>query len=120
MTSLGELFIADNALLVIDVHNIYALPDSPLYGPESEVSLRRINRLMERFAAARKQVICVRHVHRAHGRGAGRMFDFSGAAERAGFAEGSAAAGYVSGLKNLPGDLFLRALSWRRFCTARG
>ena len=117
MTSLGELFIADTALLVIDVHNIYALPDSPVYVSEFEVSLRRINRLMEGFAAARKRVSCVRHVHRAHGRDAGRMFYFSGAAERAGFTESSA--GYVSGLKNSPGDLFLRALSWRRFCTAR-
>ena len=99
--------MADTALLVIDVQNVYALPDSPLCVPEFDVSLRRINRLVEGFEAAGMPVIYVRHVHRADGRDAGRMFDFSGVAEPVGFLEGSAEAEYVPGLKIVPGGLHI-------------
>ena len=97
----------DTALLVIDAQNIYALPDSPLCVPEFEESLGRINRLIEGFEAAGLPVIYVRHVHRADGRDAGRMFDFSGNAEPVGFVEGSVEAEYVPGLKIVPGGLHM-------------
>ena len=99
--------MADTALLVIDVQNIYALPESPLCVPEFEESLGRINQLIEGFEAAGKPVIYVRHVHRADGRDAGRMFDFSGAAEPVGFVEGSPEAEYVPGLKIVPDGLHI-------------
>ncbi len=97
----------DTALLVIDVQNVYALPESPWCVPEFEVSLARINALIEGFAAAGAPVIYVRHVHRADGRDAGRMFDFSGAAEPLGFVEGTQEAGYVAGLKLVPDGLHI-------------
>ena len=97
----------DTALLVIDAQNTYALPDSPLCVPEFEESLGRINRLIEGFEAAGLPVIYVRHVHRADGRDAGRMFDFSGNAEPVGFVEGSVEAEYVPGLKIVPGGLHM-------------
>ncbi len=97
----------DTALLVIDVQNVYALPDSSLCVPEFEESLGRINRLVEAFEAMGRPVIYVRHVHRADGRDAGRMFDFSGEAEPVGFVEGSVEAEYVPGLKIVPGGLHM-------------
>lgn len=99
--------MADTALLVIDVQNIYELPDSPLCVPEFKQSLGRINRLVEGFEAAGEPVIYVRHVHRADGRDAGRMFDFSGAAEPVGFVDGSAEAEYVPGLRIVPDGLHM-------------
>ncbi|MBU6449667.1 MAG: cysteine hydrolase [Rhodospirillales bacterium] len=99
--------MADTALLVIDAQNVYALPESPLCVPEFGESLGRINRLVEGFEAAGAPVIYVRHVHRADGRDAGRMFDFSGAAEPVGFVEGSAEAAYVPGLKIVPDGLHI-------------
>lgn len=95
------------ALLVIDVQNIYALPASPLCVPEFEDSLGRINRLIEAFESQGKQVIYVRHLHRADGRDAGRMFDFSGAAEPVGFVEGTVEVEYAHGLRIVPGGLHM-------------
>ncbi|MGE4480157.1 cysteine hydrolase family protein [Acidocella sp.] len=99
--------MTDTALLVIDAQNVYALPDSPLCVPAFEETLGRINRLVEGFSAAARPVIYVRHVHRADGRDAGRMFDFSGAAEPVGFVEGSTEADYVPGLKIVPEGLHM-------------
>ncbi|MDR3522063.1 MAG: cysteine hydrolase [Acidocella sp.] len=83
------------ALLVIDVQNIYAAPDSPLYVSSITHSLANINLLVEAFSKAGKPVIYVRHVHRADGRDAGRMFDFGGVAEPVSFVEGAEEAAYV-------------------------
>jgi ureidoacrylate peracid hydrolase len=99
--------MADTALLVIDVQNVYALADSPLRVPKFEESLARINALIEGFAAKGKPVIYVRHVHRADGRDAGRMFDFAGTAEPVSFVEGSAEAEYVPGLRIVPEGLHM-------------
>ena len=99
--------MADTALLVIDVQNVYVLADSPLRVPKFEESLARINALIEGFAAKGKPVIYVRHVHRADGRDAGRMFDFAGTAEPVSFVEGSAEAEYVPGLRIVPEGLHM-------------
>jgi ureidoacrylate peracid hydrolase len=95
--------MGQTALLVIDVQNIYADAASPLLVPQFEASLARINELVRGFAAAGRPVIYVRHVHRADGADAGRMFDFTGTPESIGFVEGSAEAEYVPGLEILPG-----------------
>lgn len=97
--------MGQTALLVIDVQNIYAAADSPLFVREFGESLGRINALARGFAAGGRPVIYVRHIHRADGRDAGRMFDFSGAAEPVGFVEGSAEAEYVPELEIVPGGL---------------
>jgi nicotinamidase-related amidase len=95
------------ALLVIDVQNIYAHPQSPLFVRGFDESLGRINQLARGFAALGRPVIYVRHVHRADGRDAGRIFDFTGTAEAVGFVEGSAEADYVPGLEIVPEALHI-------------
>ena len=83
------------ALLVIDVQNIYAAADSPLYVKSLPQSLARINELVDAFVVARRPVIYVRHVHRADGRDAGRMFDFGGTAESVSFCRGRRGVGIM-------------------------
>ncbi|WP_297492426.1 cysteine hydrolase family protein [Acidocella sp.] len=99
--------MGQTALLVIDAQNIYADPASPLFVRDFGASLARINALARGFAAAGRPVIYVRHVHRADGRDAGRMFDYAGTREPVGFIEGSAEAGYVPDLEILAGALHM-------------
>jgi len=89
-------------LLVIDAQNIYAEPSSPLYIPSLENSIVNINALTHGFAKAGKPVIYVRHVHRADGRDAGRMFDFGGVAEDVSFVEDRPESAYVPQLQIVP------------------
>ncbi|HQT64919.1 MAG: nicotinamidase [Acidocella sp. 20-57-95] len=103
------------ALLVIDVQNIYAAPESPLYVSSIEQSLQNINALAEAFAKAGKPVVYVRHAHRADGRDAGRMFDFGGAAEPVSFVEGEPESAYVPGLKIVPGALHITKRRYSSF-----
>jgi ureidoacrylate peracid hydrolase len=99
--------MGQTALLVIDVQNIYADAASPLFVREFDESLARINDLARGFAASGRPVIYVRHVHRADGRDAGRMFDFSGAPEALGFVEGTPEADYAPGLEVVAGALHM-------------
>ncbi len=94
-------------LLVIDVQNIYADPASALHVASFETSVRNINALIGAFAAAGRPVVYVRHVHRADGRDAGRMFDFGGVAEPVSFVEGTAEAEYAPQLLLAPGALHI-------------
>jgi ureidoacrylate peracid hydrolase len=95
------------ALLVIDVQNIYAAAESPLHVTTLPQSLDNINALIGGFARARRPVIYVRHVHRADGRDAGRMFDFGGVAEPVSFVEGLPEADYVPALVIVPEGLHM-------------
>ena len=95
------------ALLVIDVQNIYAAPESPLFIRSLQSSLRNINALSRAFSAAGRPVIYVRHVHRADGRDCGRMFDFAGESQPVSFVEGQAEAEYVPGLEIVPDGLHI-------------
>lgn len=99
--------MAQTALLVIDVQNVYADPDSPLQVKDFELSLARINALVRGFGEAGRPVIYVRHAHREDGRDAGRMFDFAGTAEPVGFVEGSREAEYVPELAILAEGLHI-------------
>lgn len=94
-------------LLVIDVQNIYASSESPLYVATLQDSIVNINALIQVFSKAGKPVIYVRHVHRADGRDAGRMFDFGGVAEAVSFVEGEPEADYVPELAIVPGALHI-------------
>lgn len=96
-----------SVLLVIDPQNIYADPDSPLYIPSLESSIVNINALSHAFSKAGKPVVYVRHVHRADGRDAGRMFDFGGVAEAVSFVEGQPEAAYVPRLQIVPDALHM-------------
>jgi ureidoacrylate peracid hydrolase len=103
------------ALLVIDAQNIYAAPGSPLYVASIQESIKNINVLAEAFANAGRPVIYVRHVHRADGRDAGRMFDFGGTAEPVSFVEGSAEADYVPELIIVPSGLHITKRRYSSF-----
>jgi len=95
------------ALLVIDVQNIYAALDSPLFVASLPVSIQNINALIIAFSKAGLPVIYVRHVHRADGRDAGRMFDFAGEPQPLAFVEGRPEADYVPELQILPDGLHI-------------
>ena len=107
--------MAQTALLVIDVQNVYAAADSPLYVASLPQSLARINALIRAFSSAGKPVIYVRHVHRPDGRDAGRMFDFAGSAEPVGFVDGSSEAEYVPELLIVPEGLHITKRRYSSF-----
>ena len=86
------------ALLVIDVQRIYTDPESDLVCAESEATIANINRLVDAFAARRRPVAFVRHVHRTDGSDLGRMFDFAGEAGDFNFKDGSDVVDYAEGL----------------------
>jgi ureidoacrylate peracid hydrolase len=95
------------ALLVIDAQNIYADPASPLFIASLQESLVNINALSHAFAKAGKPVIYVRHVHRADGRDAGRMFDFGGVTEPVSFLADQPESAYVPQLQIVPDALHI-------------
>ena len=97
----------NQALLVIDAQNIYANEKSPLYIESYRNSVAHINRLTAAFAKAEWPVIYVRHVHRADGRDAGRMFDFAGTAEPVSFVEDHPESAYMPQLDLVPGALHM-------------
>jgi nicotinamidase-related amidase len=103
------------ALLVIDVQNVYAAEDSPLYVKNLPHSLENINALVKAFAAAGRPVVYVRHMHRADGRDAGRMLDFGGTAEPVSFVEGCAEVDYVPGLLIVPEGLHITKRRYSSF-----
>ncbi len=107
--------MGQTALLVIDVQNIYADPASPLHVTGLPGSLVRINHLISAFAEAGRPVVYIRHVHRADGRDAGRMFDFGGTAEPVSFVEGSREAEYVPELRIVPAGLHITKRRYSAF-----
>lgn len=86
------------ALIVIDVQNIYTEPNSELYCKSSDATLTKINRLIEHFDNKKLPVFLVRHVHAKDGSDTGRLFDFAGDAEDFNFKEGSSEVEYPAEL----------------------
>ena len=77
------------AILVIDVQKIYTDPSSPLYCVGNDETIANINAVTSSAEAAGDLVVRIRHMHRADGSDAGRMFDFSGEPGEIGFVTGS-------------------------------
>jgi nicotinamidase-related amidase len=77
------------AILVIDVQKVYTDPASPLHSVGNAEVIANINAIVSAAEAAGELVVHVRHVHRADGSDAGRMFDFSGEAGELGFVAGT-------------------------------
>lgn len=77
------------AILVIDVQRVYTDPASPLHCDGNAEAIANINAIISAAEAAGDLVVHVRHVHRADGSDAGRMFDFSGESGELGFVEGT-------------------------------
>ena len=77
------------AILVIDVQKVYTDPTSPLHCMGNAAAIDNINAIVTRGRAAGDLIVQVRHLHRADGSDAGRMFDFTGDATEIGFVEGT-------------------------------
>lgn len=77
------------AILVIDVQRVYTDPASPLHCDGNAEAIANINAIISAAEAAGDLVVHIRHVHRADGSDAGRMFDFSGESGELGFVEGT-------------------------------
>jgi nicotinamidase-related amidase len=77
------------AILVIDVQKVYTDPASPLHCVGNAEAIANINAITSAAEAAGDLVVHIRHVHRADGSDAGRMFDFSGEAGELGFVAGT-------------------------------
>ncbi|MDR9805626.1 cysteine hydrolase family protein [Rhizobium hidalgonense] len=77
------------AILVIDVQKVYTGPASPLHCVGNAEAIANINAITSAAEAAGNLVVHIRHVHRADGSDAGRMFDFGGEAGELGFVAGT-------------------------------
>ena len=96
--------MSKNALLVVDVQNIYTSRDSEMFCADSKGTVKRINSLIAHFVNEKGLVILVRHIHKADGSDLGRMFDFTGEQEEEfNFKEGTPDIEYDSSLIIPPG-----------------
>lgn len=78
------------ALLVIDAQKVYTDPDSELCCQDRKQTIKRINKLIDRFKEQSLPIVFVRHIHKKDGSDLGRMFDFLGdPVEDFNFKEGS-------------------------------
>ena len=78
-----------SAILITDVQKVYTDPASPLHCVGNDEVIVNINRVISAAEAAGDLVVHVRHVHRADGSDAGRMFDFNGEPGELGFVAGT-------------------------------
>jgi len=76
------------ALLVIDVQNIYTNSESDLFVKGNSKILSNINKLINKFREEEKLIIFVKHQHKKDLSDLGRMFDFTGKSEETQFIEG--------------------------------
>lgn len=66
------------ALIVIDVQNIYTNNESDLFVKGNSKAISNINKLIAKFRNDNKLIIFVKHQHKADLSDLGRMFDFAG------------------------------------------
>ena len=76
------------ALIVIDVQNIYTNEDSDLFVKGNGKVISNINKLILSFKKSGKLVVFVKHQHKKDLSDLGRMFDFAGPSEEARFIAG--------------------------------
>lgn len=76
------------ALLVIDVQNIYTDANSELFCTDSANTVKRINKIINHFDSQKGLIIYVKHIHKVDGSDLGRMFDYAGPVEDFNFKEG--------------------------------
>ncbi len=87
-----------NALLVIDVQNIYTDAQYEYYVDNSKVVVENINKIINKFSDNKELVVYIKHQHKTDGSDAGRMFDYAGESSDIEFAEGSHSAEYSDNL----------------------
>jgi len=96
-----------NALLVIDVQQIYTTKKSPMFCQDADKTVRGINQLVNLFDSRREPIVLIRHIHKLDGSDLGRMFDFAGPAEDFNFKAGSKEINFSTALNRPPGALEL-------------
>jgi nicotinamidase-related amidase len=103
------------AILVIDVQKVYTDPASPLHCVGNADVIANINAIVSAAEASGDLVVHVRHIHRADGSDAGRMFDFSGEAGELGFVAGTDEVEDDPRLKIPPGALTISKQRYSSF-----
>ncbi|GHU00432.1 isochorismatase [Alphaproteobacteria bacterium] len=86
-----------NALLVIDVQNIYK--NGGLAVESWSEVVGNINTLIAKTKSAGDLIVYIKHEHKADGSDAGRMFDYSGEAGDLEFVKGTRDADFIKELK---------------------
>jgi len=76
------------ALIVIDVQNIYTSSGSDLFVKGNSKIISNINKLITKFRNENNLIIFVKHQHKADLSDLGRMFDFAGDTDETQFLEG--------------------------------
>lgn len=87
------------ALLVIDVQNIYTNQESELFVKNNSKIIANINRLITKFRNENKDIIFIKHQHKTDLSDMGRMFDFAGESDETQFIEGEAETNFDKRLK---------------------
>lgn len=85
-----------NALLVIDVQNIYK--DGALACDNWQRAVENINGLISQSQSNGDKIIYIKHIHKADGSDAGHMFDFAGESEDLQFVENTHDAEFIDEL----------------------
>jgi len=89
---------ANRILLVIDCQKIYSLDESETKVEGVEKSLANINEIIKSFNEKGLPIVYVRHIHKADGSDAGKMFSFTGTEEEVGFVENTEEVEYMDNL----------------------
>lgn len=76
------------ALIVIDVQNIYTNKESELFVKGNSKIVSNINKLITKFRNEEKLIIFIKHQHKSDLSDLGRMFDFAGECDETQFIEG--------------------------------
>lgn len=87
------------ALIVIDVQNIYTNEESELFVKGNSKIISNINKLITKFRSENKLIIFVKHQHKKDLSDLGRMFDFAGETDETQFIEGEAETEFDKRLK---------------------
>jgi ureidoacrylate peracid hydrolase len=85
-------------LLVIDCQKIYSLDESETKVEGVEMPLANINEIIKSFNEKGLPIVYIRHIHKADGSDAGKMFSFTGEDEGVGFVENTIDVEYMDNL----------------------
>ena len=95
------------ALLVIDVQNIYTNKESDLFVKGNSKIISNINKLISKFRNEEKLIVFIKHQHKEDLSDLGRMFDFAGSTDETQFIEGNEETEFDKRLKVRKKDLVI-------------
>ena len=96
-----------NALIVIDVQNIYTDKESELFVKGNSKIISNINKLIKKFRDNDDLIVFVKHQHKKDLSDLGRMFDFAGASDETQFMEGETETEFDKRLKIRKKDIVI-------------